>query len=206
MATNAKLSGVVMLLLTLLLAGVATSAQASTIPTPFTFTFDENGAGSFLINGSTLTVTGSLVSDPSNGNIPALTYMLPAAVGLVGNGDIGVLEAGSTDLSELVRFTDSSGALTGTTADRMIYYSEVDKPAEGDLADTGFPTNASPSIFVVEKALPEGGTGFTTGNIGSSEVYIGVSDLATVPEPSSFLLLGPGLLGIVGYGRRKWLR
>src|SRR5262245_16759615 len=93
----------------------------------FVFNFDENGNGMISISGGAfMPLNGSLMPDPSNGGALALTYLLPATATPVGNGDVRIFEPAATSaiLSDVLRFTDANGSLTGLTADRMIYYSD----------------------------------------------------------------------------------
>jgi hypothetical protein len=164
----------------------------------FTLNFDENGNGMVSINGAPFTpLPGQLLPDPSQaGNPPALTYILPAGQVPVFNGDGGILETPlSTSLSDGVRFTDGNGNLSGATADRMIYYSDTTDGAT-DLADTGIPANFVSSFTVIEVG-PEGNNGFS---FGSANVYHGISD---IPEPSTLILGGLGLMTLLLFGRRR---
>jgi hypothetical protein len=211
METKVKLLGTVMILVALFLAGFFASVQATTTVPTFTITFDEAGNATISINGGTpTTLTGTLMSNPSNVGLTglmALTYILPASN--IGNGDVLVSEGTGQPASDAIRFTNVAGTLTGNSADRMIYYSDQDDPVLL-LADTGLPTNLGTSTSVPEIGLGGGANGFTysasSGADNLSDVYNVISDPSTspVPEPSSFLLLGTGLLGLVGYGRKKW--
>jgi hypothetical protein len=129
----------------------------------------------------------------ANGGSLALTYFLPASQVPVGNGDVLIYES-SDILSDVIRFTDADGNLTGATADRMIYYSDVNESAAevASLADTGFPSNVDLSAISVDETGPEGSNGFT---YGFPNVYNGASDVPGVPEPGSAMMLTSALIG-----------
>jgi hypothetical protein len=132
-----------------------------------------------------------------------LTYILGGNI--VGAGDVGVCEfvacsnsLADPDLSDIVRFTNLAGDLTGATADRLILYSGF-----GDafpvLADTGFPSNAFTGVTagpVIEQGNEA--NNFFVYDVGN--LYVGHSD---IPEPASLALLGAGLVGLAAMYRRR---
>jgi hypothetical protein len=160
---------------------------------PFTFFFDENGNGriDFRDGTGTNANNGALAPDPTQaGNPLVLTYFLP---GPIVNGDVRIWEnANFTILSDVMRFTDASGNLTGQTADRMIFYSDRESGEPfPDLADTGIPSFLLPiDSGGIAEFGPEGTNSFQWAPGGPwDNIYNGISD---VPEPGalSFLALG----------------
>jgi hypothetical protein len=183
-----------------LMVGSAGADQTVGGSDPLTFNFDENGNGSINVNGGGFqNLPGSLLADPSNGGIPALTYLLPGAVTPVGNGDVRIFEnAGLTILGDVLRFTDSQGRLTGITADRMIFYSLL---GGGALADTGFPANLGTGA--VGGPIVENADGTFQFVAGGPNIYNGISNEG-VPEPTSIALWSFVAMGLgAAYRRRK---
>ncbi len=173
---------------------------------PFTLTFDENGNGTLDLrdgNGP-MPWHGALLPDPSQGVVPGplvLTYLLPS---LVGAGDVLIYEClvPTPILSDAIRFTNLAGILSGSGADRMIFYSDV---GDADLADTGFPANLGTGA--TGGPLTEAADGsfafFSGGQPLADNDYLGMSDANEfcVPEPASVALLGLGGLALAA-GRR----
>jgi hypothetical protein len=170
---------------------------------PFVFNFDENGNGSVSVNGGAFQpLNGSLMPDPTNGDVPALTYLLPSLV-VTGNQRI-FEDAGMTILGDAFRWTNASGDLSAAlNGDRLIFYSAL---GGGTLADTGFPANISTGHQnppIVENA--DGTIHFAPGG-ASDNIYNAVSDATAVPEPSTLALLTLGGLGLAGWRRWKGRR
>jgi hypothetical protein len=194
------------------LAGILLALAATPVPAAvgdvgdaLVFTFDENGNGFINVNGTGFVpLQGALAPDPSHsGFAMALTYFLPTAAGLVGNGDVEISNA-TEGLGDVIRFTDAAGNLNGGTANRLIYYSDtrLGDPADS-LADTPSPpiNLGSGALAFATEVGPEGNNSFTY--LATPNVYIGVSD-GSVPEPGSLILLGTVLLGVAWkVGRRS---
>jgi hypothetical protein len=186
-------------------AFVALSVVAAVSPAhaAFIFNFDENGNGSISNAGGPFTkVIGTMTANPSCASLPGglcLTYLLGTTVG---NGDVAISDsAAAFVLGDGIRFTDANGGLTGSTADRLLYFSDIEPGlSDGALADTGFPTNFNSSVVAATETGPEGSNGFT---FGSPNVYNGVSDGAAAPEPAAVLLFGSGALVLAMMRRQR---
>lgn len=195
------------------LIDVSIPGFSAVLPDPFSITFDEFGNGSYVQNGlpTVHTVTGSLVPDPTEpvgGRIvQVLAYALPEPVvaGTV------IIPEPTGGISDVLRFTDATGRLTGVTdplTTIMIFYSDLPEPGEIDFppADTGFPTNLTAGNVVTgpTEIGPEGGFNFFVylpgADYPANNRYIGISDIA---EPASLALLGAALVGFGVVRRRR---
>ena len=202
MQTMRKQIGILVVLGLLALVAGSVSAQNLNIQ------LDEWGNGVF--NGSSLPFVPSAV-DPLSGQA-TLMYQLPFAVT---QGDLVLTDAiPAGTISDIVRFEDqlnSAGIPNGV----VYFFSDIDGPPLS-LADTGIPpvNTALPPVFIPE--LSSGGNtgaiytpGAATdpgnallGGVVQPVTYTIVSD-GTVPEPSTFVLLGMSAIGLLGYGWRR---
>lgn len=174
---------------------------------------DENGNGTISGFLGTEPLPSGLLNDPGpDGLNNALTYDLLNPPGLTA-GDVLVVEGGV--ISDIIRFnpqqTGPGGGL-GT----LVFYSDNLDGADA-LADIGLPlfgyTNwvlipeigaeGSNAALYIPTAGQPGFVEFANGRVQYTFISDSPSDSPTIPEPSTFLLLGAGLAGI-GIMRRKF--
>jgi PEP-CTERM motif len=177
----------------------ATSAFADGIAgsCPCDMGFDENGNG--FVNAEP--EAGILAPDPGPGGLAAvLTYALPFD-GVA--GDVGLTAAEGT--FDYLRFNGN-----GT----LVFYSDNTDGTDaiGDTASP--PASFYANLIFIPEVGPEGGNGAiyvpTAGQPGfnnGGDQYVILSDgvltVPPIPEPSTLMLFGSGIVAMAGHGLRR---
>lgn len=189
-------------MLSLLAFGSARNALAQPgAPLPgvpgFTLSFDEQGNS--LLNGGP---NPNPVIPVSGGGIQ---FFLPGQISpgfvLVTNPLVDTTTANPNGDTDLLTFSNQIIA-SGQTVGVMLFESLIDDTdGVNDPADVSVFNFLAPAITILETG-PEGNNGFQW--IAGSAIYNGTSD-GRIPEPSTFVLAGLGLLSLaaLAYRRRR---
>ena len=177
----------------------------------------------FNTTAGTQFTTGGLTLNSSSGVLATLVYTPNASVGegvpsnidlgdfLLACGSCGALGVGPSATFSPFTFdlvvTDSTdggatGTFVGSSAGGMVYNNQ------SGIVVTWAPVQLGPGgLFNTTYFLITNPTGIVAPNSGSpagdTTVQGYVSAISGVPEPTTLFLMGAGLLGLAGLGRRK---
>jgi hypothetical protein len=164
-------------------------------------------------------VTWSSTNDGSSGS-RAAAFGFTGVYGFGANGDWTGALGPMAGLDNSTDFFGSTDIMTFSFASPVAavggflnYYPGDSTPTTIAVWDSGGNLIESFDLIFLTSGAPDTGAfyGFqeATANISSftlTDNYIGITNLTvggTVPEPGSLLLIGTGLLGVIGCGRRR---
>ena len=199
MKERVRLLIIVLLGIFLFISGSVVSTQAF----PYSVLMDEFGSGYYRDLDPTHDTSwqvwnGQVQKDPTWTDHESLVYIGPRTGTTAAYRDVLAYDQNGAE-SDIVRFYDPPNDSAHTWV--ILYSSDTNG---GSLADTGLPDKGTWNVVL---RVPEiDGTFSWAWPNGGNEFMVFSEGHATVPEPATMLLLGSGLIGLAGYGRKKFFK